>query len=241
MIARWLCEAAPMMGIALTPDMREQFALYHRLMIEGNAQANLTRIVDAREVVDRHFLDSLGMLAQPGLVKHGASLIDIGSGAGLPGVPLLIARPDLCVTLCDAQIKRVRFLEKIKGELGLSYAIVHARAEDIAKKGEYRDRFDIATARAVASTPTLMEWLLPFVAIGGLAIGYKGRESKKEKAEALLIVNMLGAAFLRDFGYNVPGRNWERVLLVAQKHAGTPQNFPRKAGIAQKSPIIGEK
>ena len=171
MIAERVKSGAQRMGIALEALACERFARYYELLVEGNTRMNLTAVLEPEEAVDRHFLDCLAPVAQ-GLLPEGAKVVDVGTGAGFPGLPLLIARPDLKLTLVDALNKRLGFIQGVLDELGLQAEIVHMRAEDFSRKPEYREQYDIAAARAVAAVSPLMEYLLP---CGGAALRFAGR------------------------------------------------------------------
>ncbi|MDL2234952.1 16S rRNA (guanine(527)-N(7))-methyltransferase RsmG [Christensenellaceae bacterium OttesenSCG-928-L17] len=191
---------------ALTGAQHAMLLRYYALIVEGNKRVNLTAITDAAEVVDKHFCDSL--LAEA-YIEHNARCIDIGTGAGFPGVPLLIARPDIHMTLLDSLQKRVRFLEETLGELGLLANVVHARAEDAAKMPAHREQYDIALSRAVAPLPVLLELCVPFVRVGGCTLCMIPCHTE------------YGA----------------RNIIRAKKIKPTPPRYPRKAGEPARKPL----
>ena len=208
----------------------ERFEIYQRLLGEWNERMNLTAITDPVEVAEKHFADSLAALPY---LKAGMKVVDVGTGAGFPGVPLLIMEPGLALTLADSLQKRLTFLEALLKELDLKAALVHGRAEDLGQNKLYREKFDAAISRAVASLPVLLELTTPFVKVGGTAIAYKGDGAEEMK-------NAKGAAFLLhvqlrqvDLASNL-GR---RCLIFADKIAPTPKQYPRKAGTPNKKPL----
>lgn len=226
------------MGIALPAEAPERFALYHALLTEANRTMNLTRVPDdPAEAVDRNYLDSLAPLAVPGLMDGARMLCDVGSGAGFPGIPLAIARPDIRVTLMDSLGKRVAFLNDVIGRLRLNAEAVHLRAEEAARQ-DFRDRFDIVTARAVAALPALCELALPLVRPGGRFIAYKGPSLEEELADCAAVLKRLNAGRAACFPVSIPGRDWDHRLCAVVKTGGTPKSFPRRPGEAVRNPIL---
>ena len=208
----------------------DRFEIYHRLLAEWNERMNLTAITDPVEVAEKHFADSLAALPY---LKAGMSVIDVGTGAGFPGVPLLIMEPGLELTLADSLQKRLTFLDALLKELDLKAALVHGRAEDLGQNKLYRERFDAAISRAVASLPVLLELTTPFVKVGGTAIAYKGDGAEEMK-------NAKGAAFLLHVQLrqvNLESSLGRRCLIFADKTAPTPKAYPRKAGTPNKKPL----
>lgn len=236
MIAERVKSGAQRMGIALEALACERFARYYELLVEGNTRMNLTAVLEPEEAVDRHFLDCLAPVAQ-GLLPEGAKVVDVGTGAGFPGLPLLIARPDLKLTLVDALNKRLGFIQGVLDELGLQAEIVHMRAEDFSRKPEYREQYDIAAARAVASVSPLMEYLLPCVRRGGFALCWKGPDISQEAEAARKAIFLLGGKARQPIGYEIPGRDWQHNLFIVDKVSNTPKTYPRKAGTPSKSPL----
>ncbi len=208
----------------------DRFEIYHRLLLEWNERMNLTAITDPREVVEKHFADSLAALPY---LKPGMSVIDVGTGAGFPGVPLLIMEPELKLTLADSLQKRLTFLDALLKELGLQAGLVHGRAEDLGQNKLYREQFDAALSRAVASLPVLLELTTPFVKVGGSAIAYKGDAAEEVKSAK-------GAAFLLHVDLrqmDLKSNLGKRCLIFADKKAPTPKAYPRKAGTPSKKPL----
>ncbi len=208
----------------------ERFETYYHRLIETNKVMNLTAITEEKEVVEKHFADSLGALAYLGETSR---CIDVGTGAGFPGVPLLIARPTLQMTLADSLQKRLNFLEGLLKELGLKADIVHGRAEELGQNKLYREQYDFALSRAVANLPVLLELTTPFVKVGGTAIAYKGKAEEEvaaAKSAAFLLHVKLETAPL-------PSEIGERCLVLAKKTAPTPKTYPRRPGTPAKKPL----
>ena len=240
MIDRALLEAyAADLGVTLTDTQLAQFDRYAELLCEWNEKMNLTGITDPYGIVIRHFADSLTLVP---FLPEGASLIDVGTGAGFPAVPAAIARPDIKVTLLDSLNKRLTFLNAVVEELGLSCVTVHARAEDGGHKAELRQRFDAATARAVAALPTLCEYCVPFVKKGGVFVALKGPESDNEIDVARKAAKALGAAHTKTVRVQVPAcpkdgeEIFDRRLIVFEKTGDTPKAYPRPAAKIAKKP-----
>ncbi len=230
---------AAAMGIALPDDAPDKLVIYHEMLVETNRVMNLTRVPDdPAEAVDRNYLDSLAPLAAPHLMENVKTLCDVGTGAGFPGVPLSIARPDIHVVLMDSLGKRVKFLQSVIDRLNLNAEAVHIRAEDAAKLPDCRDRFDLAVARAVAALPTLCELTLPFVKAGGRFIAYKGPSLDEELSQSGAILKRMKSECLETRSVAFPGRDWDHRLCVVRKNAPTPASFPRKAGEAGRNPIL---
>lgn len=224
------------LGVAADGVTLDRLARYHALLTEWNARIDLTAVLDPEEMVDRHYLDSAAPLAL-GLIPQGARVIDVGTGAGLPGIPLCILRPDLRVTLLDAQRKRVTFLQAAIEALDLPAQAVHMRAEDAARDEARRETYDVAVSRAVAATPTLLELTLPFVRVGGRAIAWKGPGLQAELEQARRAAHLLGGALEGVLDAPVPGRDWQHVLLVCAKRQKTARQYPRRAGLPGKNPL----
>ncbi len=219
-------------GIAPTDAICAQFAQYEKLLIEWNEKMNLTAITEHAEVVNKHFVDSIAFQS---MVPAGALVADVGTGAGFPGLPLKIVRPDVHVTLIDALQKRLSFLDEVICALGLSGAeTVHMRAED-AGHSRYRGAFDVVCARAVANLPVLCEYCLPLVKNGGAFLALKGREGAEEAKNAEKAVKILGGEIseIRDVSW----QDMAHVVVEIRKVGQTPSKYPRKAGKPQKSPI----
>lgn len=224
-------------GIMLTSVQEEQFLRYYRLLVEYNSRMNLTAITGAEEVAVKHFLDSASLL---GCVKlpMEAAVIDVGSGAGFPGLPLKILRPDLAVTLLDSLRKRVDFLQVCTEKLGLEgVECVHARAEDAAQQPVYREQYDMAVSRAVANMRTLCEYCLPFVRTGGQLAALKGPAGMQELEEAETAIDLLGGGGARTLQVSIPFGDFSHCILLVDKKRTTPSKYPRKGGKATKSPL----
>ncbi len=223
-------------GIPLTDGQAAQFERYHAMLTEANARMNLTRVPDdALEAVDRNYLDCACVLA--GAFPEARTAVDVGSGAGFPGIPLAILRPDLRFTLIDALGKRVDFLNSVIEALGLNAEALHLRAEDAARRPELREAFDLATARAVAPMNVLSEYLLPFVKLGGFALALKGPGLDEELSKAENAIALLGGRLDRTQPLAIPGRDWDHRAAWIEKVAPTPAKYPRRAGLAEKRPL----
>jgi len=218
----------------LRPDLSaEQLALfetYYAMLADWNTRVNLTAITEPEDVAKKHFLDSLA--AAPYL-KPSASIVDVGTGAGFPGLPLLIFRPDLKVTLMDSLQKRLVFLEAVCKELKLKAELVHTRAEDAGQNPKYREKFDVALTRAVSALPVLCELTLPLVKVGGISIAYKG-DSAEELAASGNALSVLHATAERVV---IPADYGARELVILTKNGTTPKQYPRKAGTPSKNPL----
>ncbi len=231
-----LLNGAKRFELDLSPDQIEQFDLYADRLIEWNARFNLTSIVDPGEIVIKHFLDGLSAAR---LIPRAAKLIDVGAGAGFPGIPIKIARPELSLTLLEATKKKCDFLEALIGELKLQNVnVVKARAEDAAHDIAHREQYNVAIARAVAELPTLSEYLLPFVKIGGVAIAMKSKDVQEETDRAEAAIKTLGGQLKQIVPVIIPGLDEERYLVVIEKISATPEKYPRRAGIPSKKPLI---
>lgn len=221
-------------NITLDEQAQQRLAAYHRLLLEWNARMDLTNVPE-EEMPLRHYADSLLPLSRGEWFPKGARLIDVGTGAGFPGMPLAIARPDMQVTLLDSQRKRCDFLQAVQQELGLeNVEILHARAEDGAR-GDLRERMDIAVARAVAPLNVLCEYLLPYVRVGGRMLCWKGPAVREEMAAGERACKMLGG---RAEGlYRLPIEGREHYVHSAVKEAPTARRYPRKSGTPTKDPL----
>ena len=229
---------AAAMGIPLPDDAPDKLVIYHDMLVETNKVMNLTRVPDdPAEAVDRNYLDSLAPLATH-LLDGIKTLCDVGTGAGFPGVPLAIARPDIHVVLMDSLGKRVKFLESVIDRLSLNAEAVHIRAEDAAKLPVYRDHFDLVASRAVAALPVLCELTLPFVKTSGRLIAYKGPSLDEELAQSGAILKRMKSEYVETLPVTFPNRDWDHRLCVIRKNAPTPSAFPRKAGEAGRNPIL---
>lgn len=236
MLKNILIESAAMMGIAMTESQAEQFEAYHGMLIEANARMNLTRVPDdAREAADRNYLDCIAPLA--GEFPRVGTAVDVGSGAGFPGIPLSIMLPGVRFTLIDALAKRVEFLSAVIDRLGLNAEALHLRAEDAARRPELRERFDLAVARAVAPMNVLCEYLLPLTRVGGHMLALKGPGLDEELARAENALSLLGGEVSRVQPLAIPGRDWDHRAAWIAKVAPSPERYPRRAGQAEKRPL----
>ena len=225
-------------GIEVPPETAEKLAVYHALLMDWNQRMDLTAVTEEDEMLDRHYVDSLAPLAVPGLLPQTGRVIDVGTGAGFPGMALAIACPQLHFTLLDAQQKRLTFLQAVIDEVGLTnVTLCHSRAEDGAHKPELREQFDVAVARAVAPLAVLAEYLLPYVRVGGRALCWKGPAVKDELTIGRRAAAMLGGVVETPALVSFPGRDWEHVLLPICKREKTVRQYPRKAGTPSKLPL----
>ena len=225
------------LGIQLNGQQKEQFIKFYEYLIEKNKVMNLTGITDFEEVLTKHFLDSLSCVKTIDMTKV-KTMIDIGTGAGLPGIPLKIIYPELHVTLLDSLNKRVKFLNAVIENLGLTgITAIHGRAEDIAKQKEYREGFDLVVSRAVANLSSLSEYCLPFVKTGGMFVPYKSGSVDTELSEASRAIKVLGGEYRDTVRFELPGTDIDRTLVVIEKVKETPKKYPRKAGTPSKEPI----
>lgn len=223
--------------IELSPSQVQQFLTYYEMLIEKNKFMNLTAITDFEEVLKKHFIDSLSLVKACNL--HGnISLLDIGTGAGFPGIPLKIAFPNLQITLLDSLNKRVNFLQEVINGLGLqNIEALHGRAEDFAKPNMLREKFDLCVSRAVANLSTLSEYCIPYVKIGGRFISYKSERIFEELEQAGKSIKILGGKIEQQIGFTLPCSDIYRNLIVIRKCNSTPKQYPRKAGTASKNPL----
>ena len=222
--------------IPFQDELPEKLKIYFDLLQEWNGRMDLTAVTDEEETLDKHFIDSLTVL-KTGLIRPAATLIDVGTGAGFPGLVLAMACPELHVTLMDAQQKRLAFLQKVSDETETGVNVIHARAEDGARKPELRERFDYATARALAPTNVLCEYLLPFVKIDGCALCWKGPALKDELDSGRRAAHLLGGRMEMPVRCPVEGRDWEHMILPVRKIQKTASVYPRKAGTPKNKPL----
>jgi 16S rRNA (guanine527-N7)-methyltransferase len=225
-------------GIKLNDVQMEQFDKYFQLLVEWNEKVNLTAITEKEEVYEKHFFDSLAASFFFDFSKV-ENLIDIGAGAGFPSLPIKILFPHLKITIIDSLRKRIIFLEHLMDSIGLSNVVcLHGRAEDFGMMAEYREQFDIATARAVARLNVLAEYCIPFVKVGGYFLALKGSDGPQEWKEAHKAIKALGANEFQIDTLHLPTDEAERTIIQIQKQSSTPKKYPRKAGTPAKKPII---
>ena len=225
------------LGIQLTDRQIEKFLLYYEMLIEWNGFMNLTAITEYDEVMKKHFIDSLSLIKAYDLSQE-RKVIDIGTGAGFPGLVLKIAFPQLEITLLDSLNKRIQFLDAVIQNLSLTgVETVHGRAEDYAKPGKLRECFDLAVSRAVSNLSTLSEYCLPFVKQGGYFISYKSEKISEEAEAAQNAIVLLGGKIQKQIDFTLPDSDIYRNFLLIEKISGTPKKYPRKAGLPSKEPL----
>lgn len=234
-----LQKQAQEIGIILTEKQIAQFQTYYDRLIETNKVMNLTAITELEEVISKHFIDSLLLIqAYPDIAGQKLKVLDLGTGAGFPGIPLKIAFPSLQITLMDSLNKRVKFLKSVIDELKLcDIEAVHGRAEEAARNTTYREQFDLCVSRAVANLATLSEYTLPFVKIGGMCIPYKAAGVEEEVDAAKKAIQILGGKLTTVKKVALPETEIERSFILIDKVKKTPKTYPRKPGTASKEPI----
>lgn len=217
--------------------MLDRFETYREILVDFNQHMNLTGITDQREVYIKHFLDSVAIFKH-GYLTGDLSVIDVGTGAGFPGLPFKIANQDIKLTLLDSLNKRINFLKEVGRGIGFDdIDYVHGRAEEIGQNKDYRQKFDIATARAVANLPVLLELCVPFVKIGGFFICLKGPNAVKELEEAQNAIKILGVKLVELIEVDLPDEELKHTVLIFKKEKNTPIKYPRKAGKPSKNPL----
>lgn len=229
-------------GLELSEQQIFQLEKYYEMLVEKNKVMNLTAITEYEEVLKKHFLDSLALSQLIPLEKTGYRVLDMGTGAGFPGIPLKIVFPELEITLMDSLNKRIVFLQEVIDELGLKgISAVHARAEEAGLKSEYRENFDLCVSRAVARLVSLAEFCVPFVKQGGYFIPYKSGEIKEELQEAKFAIRELGGEYRKHISFSLPNSDIERTLILVEKVKQTPKKYPRAGGKPLKQPLLGVK
>lgn len=225
------------LNIHLNEKRVYQFMKYYEMLIETNKVMNLTAITDFDEVIDKHFVDSLALIQAIDLNKE-LKVIDVGTGAGFPGIPLKIAFPELDILLLDSLNKRIHFLDQVISELGLeNIQTIHGRAEDFGKNPLYREKFDLCVSRAVANLSTLSEYCVPFVKVDGYFISYKSGKVQEELDASRHAVDILGGKVEKCLNYALADTDMERSLVVIHKLKPTKKAYPRKAGKPSKEPL----
>lgn len=236
----WIQSRLEANRIPFRAELPEKLEIWFQLLTAWNGKMDLVAEAPEEELADRHFTDSLTVL-KTDLLDGAASLIDVGTGAGFPGMALALARPELRVTLLDSQQKRLNFLAEVIRETGSeNVTLVHARAEDGGRKPELRERFDLAAARAVAPLSVLCEYLLPYVRTGGRALCWKGPALGEEMGAGRRAAFLLGGRLQEPVAMNTAGRDWDHVILPISKVSPTPKGYPRRAGMPKTKPL-GEK
>ncbi len=225
------------MDITLTDKQISQFLVYYEMLTEWNQSVNLTAITEYQDVMKKHFIDSLSLVKVYD-VKSRSSVIDVGTGAGFPGLALKIAFPEMELTLLDSLNKRIHFLDAVIERLELfGIETLHGRAEDYARQDTYREQFDLCVSRAVANLSTLSEYCLPFVKKDGLFISYKSEKIGEEWKAAEKAISLLGGRVKEQLEFMLPGSDIFRNLFVIEKISDTPKKFPRKAGMPSREPL----
>ncbi len=230
-----MIELARMINDELTEDQVENFFKYMNLLLEWNEKINLTAITDVDDIILKHFIDSMTVLKY---IEKDKSIIDVGTGAGFPGIPIAIMREDVKITLLDSLNKRINFLNEVCSELKINnIETIHGRAEEAGQNKQYREKYDIAVSRAVANMTTLSEYLIPFVKVGGICICMKGSEIDHELEQAKFAIKELGGKIEKVEKFNLPDSDIERNIVIIKKIKPTPNRYPRKAGMPSKIPI----
>ncbi len=223
------------LGINLSEIQLKQFYNYMNLLIEWNKKVNLTAITEPDEIILKHFVDSLTISKY---ISDGTKVVDVGTGAGFPGIPLKIVRQDVDITLLDSLQKRINFLDEVINELDLEkITTIHSRVEDFGKDKKYREKFDIATSRAVANLSTLSEYLLPLVKVGGKVISMKGSLIQEELENSKNAIKILGGQIEKVDEFDLPNSDISRNIVLIDKIKNTPNRYPRKAGEPSKKPL----
>lgn len=234
-----LTEGCRKLGISITEKQEQQFLNYYHLLLDWNSRVNLTGITEYPDVMRKHFLDSLCLVQLSDIDKdHIHRVIDVGTGAGFPGIPLKIVFPDLQLVLLDSLNKRIKFLDTLKDELGLkNVTAVHGRAEEYGQKKEYREQFDLCVSRAVANLAVLSEYCIPFVRTGGDFVAYKSGKIQEELKDSQKSIDLLGGKIREKKDFTIPETDITRSLIHIKKICATPGKYPRKSGIPGKTPL----
>lgn len=235
-----IASACGELGICLSEVQLEQFYQYYELLIDRNKVMNLTAITELEDVIFKHFIDSLSLVkVRDNLINSKISLIDVGSGAGFPGIPLKIVFPNISVLLLDSLNKRVVFLNDVIKNLDLSgIKAVHGRAEEFGQNQEYREKFDLCVSRAVANISTLAEYCIPLIKVGAIFVAYKSEKIEDELNKGKNAINILGSKVELIEKFILPGTEAERDLVVIRKIKSTQKKYPRKSGLPGKEPIV---
>ncbi len=226
-------------GLAAVPEQIERIHVYFQMLKEWNTRMDLIAQMSDEEIIDRHFVDSLTVLKTE-LLPDAGKVIDVGTGAGFPGMVLAMMRENLSVTLMDAQMKRLKFLSAVQEACGIrNVEIIHGRAEELGRRKEYREAYDAAVARAVAPLSVLCEYLLPFVRMGGCALCWKGPAIRDEMENGRRAAHLLGGRLEMPVECPVSGRDWNHLILPIRKTEKTSREYPRKAGVPKARPLGG--
>ena len=232
---KYLLENLKKEDIKVEENVSGEFWKYMNTLLEWNKNVNLTAITYVREIIEKHFIDSLTILNR---IENNKTIVDVGTGAGFPGIPLSIMNPTLKITLVDSLNKRLVFLQEVINQLGLkNVELVHARAEDFGQNKKYREKFDVATSRAVANLSTLSEYLIPLVKVGGKCICMKAANATEEIEQAKKAISVLCGAISKVDEFCLPQSDIGRTIIEIKKEKSTPNKYPRKAGLPSKEPI----
>ena len=228
-------EKSRVLGIDFSVKQIEQFFDYMNLLIEWNEKMNLTAIIEPEEIILKHFIDSITILKE---IEDNSKVVDVGTGAGFPGIPLSIMNNTLKITLVDSLNKRLIFLQEVINKLGLkNIEIIHARAEEFGQNKKYRENFDVSTSRAVANLSTLSEYLIPLVKVGGKIVSMKAADAHEEIKDAQKAIEVLGGNVEKIEEFNLPQSDIGRTVIIIRKNKQTPNKYPRKPGTPSKEPI----
>ena len=231
-----MIELSKKINIELTEEQIKKYYEYMKLLLEWNEKVNLTAITEQNDIILKHFIDSMTILNYVGKNKK---VIDVGTGAGFPGIPIGIMRQDVEITLLDSLNKRINFLEEVKSKLELkNIKNIHGRAEELGRDKQKREKFDISVSRAVANLATLSEYLLPLTKVGGICICMKGSETEHEIEDAKYAINELGGKIEKVEKFDLPNTDMGRTIIIIRKEKETPKRYPRKAGTPSKEPLI---
>lgn len=223
-------------NVDINEEQANKFYKYMELLLEWNEKMNLTAITEPDEVILKHFIDSITVEKY---INKEAKIIDVGTGAGFPGIPLSIIRNDLNITLMDSLNKRIKFLDEVVEKNNLiNVDTVHSRAEELARNSDYREKFDVATSRAVASLNVLLEYMVPFIKVGGYCICMKGSNVDEELDNAKKALNVLNCKVEKVERFNLPGSDYGRNIIIIKKIGETSKKYPRKPGTPAKEPLI---
>ena len=236
----YLSETAISLGLSLSGEQIRQFRIYYENLVEWNKVMNLTAITEEKDVYEKHFADSIMIFRAIPLGKWSeqTKLIDVGTGAGFPGLPIAICLPSVQITLMDSLQKRIRFLQDTVDRLGLTnVTLIHSRAEELARNKEHREKYDLCVSRAVANLSTLTEYCLAFVRVGGDFVSYKTESISEELEKGQKAVRILGGQSAETDYYVLPQTDYHRSLVKIHKVRQTPGKYPRKAGIPSKEPL----
>lgn len=232
-----LYESCKQMGVLLEQYQLEQFLNYQNLLLQWNEKMNLTAITEKRDIILKHFADCVSIVSEISFEKD-VSVIDVGTGAGFPGIPLKIVCPSIHMTLLDSLQKRIYFLEEVIAKLSLqNINCIHSRAEDSGRDMNCREQYDYCVSRAVANLAVLSEYCLPFVKVGGIFIALKGKDAEKEMEQSQKAIKVLGGEITELKQVSIPYTDLQHKIVLIKKVAQTPKQYPRKAGKVLKNPI----